>query len=272
MKTQLIKKQLVATSIILAIATTPVMASSNVTAIGSEIESQNESAASGELIGFSTGAVIGGFIAGPFGVAAAGVLGLIIGQSHERQEKVELAELRLAKNQMVIQTLANEKKYLKDRLVENEKAQKVLINELAITEKTLSQADTLAQIKLNLRFEVDSAQVESFYHAQIKHLAMMMQENPDLSVSLSGFSDPTGDENSNLKLSQARAESVKSLLVSQGANENNIFTQAFGESTASQISRTESSDFNNRRVDVELISQEKALTDVKQHQVIANVN
>lgn len=256
-----LKKQLIATSIMLAIAATPVMASSSdiENTVESNTVSNIESDGSSEIIGFSTGAIIGGLIAGPIGIVAAGTIGLIIGQSHERHEQVEIAESRLEKNKLVMQSLNSAKQSLQSRLAENEQAQQMLTAKLALTERTLSQADTLEQIKLNIRFEVDSAHVESFYKPQINHLAMMMQDNPQMSVNLSGFSDPSGNDDSNLTLSKARAESVKLLLVNQGVNESSIFTQAFGEKSAIRISRSARSDFNNRRVDVELISQEEAL-------------
>lgn len=246
------KKQLIAASIILAIATTPVMA-----APLNESQQQTtelESDGSSEIIGFSTGAIIGGIIAGPLGIVTAGTIGLIIGQSYERQEQVELAEVRLKNNSDVMQSLNNETENLKSQLQETEQNQQQLSQQLALTENTLNQVKELEKVKLNLRFEIDSSKVESFYAPQIKHLAMMMQENPNLSVNLSGFADPTGSKESNLTLSKARTESVKSMLVNLGVDETHISTQAFGESQSVQSARTASTDFNNRRVEVELVS------------------
>lgn len=252
------KKQLITTSIILAMATTPVMAATtnSINSIEHEVTSDGAS----EIIGFSTGAIIGGIIAGPIGVVAAGTIGIILGQSHDRLEQVEIAEARLEKNKLVMQSLSNEKQRLASQLSATEEKQLQLTEKLAMTENTLNQADKLAQLKLNLRFDVDSAQVESFYKPQINHLAMMMQDNPELSVNLSGFSDASGGKENNLKLSQARIESVKSMLVNQGVDEQYIHTQAFGESSSQQTKRTANTDFNDRRVDVALFSQEQVVS------------
>ena len=162
------KKHIITTSIILALATSPVMASSN----------DNESDSTSEIIGFSTGAIIGGIIAGPIGSVAAGTIGVIIGQSFDRQEQVDLSEKQLKHKQLALQNLSSEKARLESRLSESEQEQQMLIDKLALTENTLNQVEQLEQIKLNLRFEVDSSKVESFYQPQIKHLALMMQENP----------------------------------------------------------------------------------------------
>lgn len=247
------KKQLIATSIILSLAMTPVMAST--TTNENEISSNNTN----EIIGLSTGAVIGGLIAGPVGLIVAGTIGLFIGHSQEQKDQIELAEQHLVKNKMAMKSLSNDKQSLEERLAQSEKNQHLLTQELALTEQTLNHADKLEQLKLNLRFEVDSAQVESFYTAQIKHLAMMMQDNPELTVHLSGYSDPSGSEASNFTLSQARIESVKTMLVNLGVDEQYINTEAFGESQSMQANRTTSSNFNERRVDVQLFAQEQVI-------------
>jgi sortase system peptidoglycan-associated protein len=255
------KKQLIATSIILSLAMAPVMASSTTTE--SDVSSDNTN----EIIGLSTGAVIGGLIAGPIGLIVAGTIGLFIGHSQEQKDQIEQVETHLVNNKVAMESLSNDKQVLEQRLAQSEQTQHLLIEELALTEKTLSQADKLEQLKLNLQFDIDSAQVESFYTPQIKHLAMMMQENPELSVNLSGYSDPSGSEKSNLKLSQARIESVKLMLVNLGVDENYINTEAFGESHSMQANRTASSNFNERRVDVQLFAQEQVI--ISEHKVTA---
>ncbi|PKI12637.1 sortase-associated OmpA-like protein PdsO [Colwellia sp. 12G3] len=254
------KKQLIATSIILSLAMSPVMASSKT----QETDNTNE------IIGLSTGAVIGGLIAGPIGLVVAGTIGLFIGHSQEQKNQIELVETNLVKNKLAMTSLSNDKLSLEKRLAQSEKTQHLLTEELALTEKTLNHADKLEQLKLNLRFDIDSTQVESFYTPQIKHLAMMMLENPELSVNLSGYSDPSGSEDSNLKLSQARIESVKLMLVNLGVDENYISTEAFGESHSMQANRSTSSNFNERRVEVQLFADEPVMVseqDIAKEQV-----
>ncbi|TYK64797.1 sortase-associated OmpA-like protein PdsO [Colwellia echini] len=247
------KKQLIVSSIILALATAPVMAS---TAIE---DTDNTS----ESIGFGTGVILGGLIAGPLGAVVAGTVGVLIGQSHDRQELIEQADVRLKQNNLAMQAINDDKQNLANLLMQSEQEKQQLTQELASTANSsnnmLSQAEQLEQLKLNLRFDVDSSKVESFYEPQINHLAMMMQENPELSVNLSGHSDSSGSEESNLKLSKARIESVKLMLVKLGVNENDIHTQAFGETQSLQVNRTKNSDFNDRRVDVQLFAPEQVV-------------
>lgn len=247
------KKQLITSSIILALATTPVMAAD-----------KNESGSTNELIGFGTGAIIGGIIAGPVGSVVAGTIGVIIGDSLERKQQMEVAEQKIAQHKLALMEINNEKARLVSKLSVSEQEHKLLTDKLALHESTLNHAEQLEQIKLNLRFEVDSSKVESFYKPQIKHLAMMMQENPELSVNLSGFADPSGSAERNMKLSQARTESVKAMLIDYGVSETNILTQAFGESKLADNSRSISNDFNNRRVDVEILSPTEPVSTVAQ--------
>ncbi|MBU2870055.1 sortase-associated OmpA-like protein PdsO [Colwellia sp. E2M01] len=259
------KKQLIVSSIILALATAPVMASSAIE------DTDNTS----ETIGFGTGAIIGGLIAGPIGAVVAGTVGVLIGQSHDRQELIEQADVRLKQNNIAMQSINDEKHNLASLLMQSEQEKLQLSEELASTENNsnnlLSQVEQLEQLKLNLRFDVDSSKVESFYEPQIKHLAMLMLENPELSVNLSGYSDSSGNSASNLALSEARVDSVKSMLVKLGVDEQTIFTEAFGETNSLQANRTKSSDFNDRRVDVQIFAAEQVI-EAEQMNETAQVN
>ena len=73
-----------------------------------------------------------------------------------------------------------------------------------------------------------------------------------MSVHLSGFADRNGDEEANLALSDARVMQVKTLLINHGISENNINTQALGESSPIDTQQSYQNDFYDRRVQVQL--------------------
>lgn len=66
----------------------------------------------------------------------------------------------------------------------------------------------------------------------IQQFAAMLkrQSNSQAHIIVTGFTDPIGDENSNLKLGQHRADAIKKLLVNNGISGANISTQSMGES------------------------------------------
>lgn len=61
-------------------------------------------------------------------------------------------------------------------------------------------------------FNTGSAQIKPESHGTIKQIASILEENPEVKVKVIGHTDNTGNDAANLKLSQERAESVKTYL------------------------------------------------------------
>ena len=47
----------------------------------------------------------------------------------------------------------------------------------------------------------------------IEHVAQYLKENPSVNVTINGYASPEGTEDYNMKLSQRRADAVKTMLV-----------------------------------------------------------
>jgi hypothetical protein len=73
---------------------------------------------------------------------------------------------------------------------------------------------------------------------------------PDIRVEIDGFTDSTGSLEFNERLSQQRADSVRSYLSSQGVNSSAITTQGFGPSQPIASNDTTSGRQQNRRVEL----------------------
>jgi OmpA-OmpF porin, OOP family len=81
---------------------------------------------------------------------------------------------------------------------------------------------------LTVEFEVNKSFVNPGYHAALKALAAKMQSNGKLAMLIQGHTDSTGGLTFNFKLSKARAESVKRLLVKYGVPAKRIATEGHG--------------------------------------------
>ncbi|MFP5234478.1 MAG: OmpA family protein [Acidobacteriota bacterium] len=71
---------------------------------------------------------------------------------------------------------------------------------------------------------------------------------PDLKVQVEGYTDSIGSDGYNQKLSEERADSVRTYLTSQGVADNNITAQGYGKSDPVASNTTAAGRAKNRRV------------------------
>ena len=65
----------------------------------------------------------------------------------------------------------------------------------------------------SLEFENGKADILPSMHADLDKLANFLIDHPDFGLNISGHTDSQGSENSNLRLSQARADAIKAYLI-----------------------------------------------------------
>jgi outer membrane protein OmpA-like peptidoglycan-associated protein len=81
-------------------------------------------------------------------------------------------------------------------------------------------------------------------------VAGILQAYPGLKVQVEGYTDSTGSDELNQKLSENRAGAVKDFLVSQGVSQNNITSAGFGKNNPVADNGTSSGRAQNRRVNM----------------------
>ena len=90
----------------------------------------------------------------------------------------------------------------------------------------------LESLPIAITFPLNSCKVGELQELNILNLANFLQENPKLNVNLSGYTDKTGSDAYNNKLSQKRAKAVKKLLIDKyGIAESRIAEEGKGKST-----------------------------------------
>ncbi|TRX75531.1 OmpA family protein [Pseudomonas mangiferae] len=102
----------------------------------------------------------------------------------------------------------------------------------------------------DMLFEVDRAELKRSGLANVQQLATFLNQHPERLVVVEGFTDSTGTVEHNLRLSQARADSVRRALVSMGVSPQRITTQGFGKDYPVADNATASNRALNRRVEV----------------------
>jgi OmpA-OmpF porin, OOP family len=101
-----------------------------------------------------------------------------------------------------------------------------------------------------LSFNTDSAQLRPESQEQLRNIATILTAYPDVHIKVGGYTDNTGDSQSNLKLSQDRADGVVAELISLGIEPDRLESQGYGDEHPAADNSTEEGRARNRRISV----------------------
>lgn len=106
----------------------------------------------------------------------------------------------------------------------------------------------------NLIFSRASDVISASSYNGLDDLVIWLNRYPSMIIQLEGHTDFAGNEDANMRLSQARVESVKNYLEEKGIKKNRVLTKAFGGTQPLFTERTDEAKAKNRRVEVRVIS------------------
>jgi outer membrane protein OmpA-like peptidoglycan-associated protein len=107
----------------------------------------------------------------------------------------------------------------------------------------------------NVLFDTGSAVLKPSSTKELKELFDYLSLKPDLKVEIAGHTDDVGNDDSNLTLSQHRADAVKSWLIRRGISSERIIAKGYGETRPIASNKTEEGKQKNRRTEVHLLNQ-----------------
>jgi outer membrane protein OmpA-like peptidoglycan-associated protein len=135
----------------------------------------------------------------------------------------------------------------------------------------LEQADTLRRQLENLQlrqtesgvvvtlgdvlFESGETELREEAMASLVEVVDLLQSEPDKNIRIEGHTDSTGDSETNLGISDQRANAVMDALVSLGVDSARITAAGMGEDFPIASNETEEGRQQNRRVDVILLDE-----------------
>ncbi len=191
-----------------------------------------------EPVGFVTGAVIGGFAAGPVGAVIGAGLGTWLGNRVHRAGEATKAEAAVAALQTDKSELQAEKSALlteKDALAESNRSLSAQLDDLTNKVQTVQNAkadgsEVLDGLQGDVLFRTGSAEITPEIAHQIQVLAQAVAKSPELKVRVDGYADPRGTAEANMKLSEDRANAVRDLFLAAGISNEVLEVNAYGKS------------------------------------------
>ena len=104
-----------------------------------------------------------------------------------------------------------------------------------------------------ISFETGKAILKPSSFAMLDEIVSILEVYKDYKLKMGGHTDSNGSSETNLKLSQARAEAVKTYLTTKGVEESRIEATGYGEDQPIATNATAAGRAQNRRVALELI-------------------
>jgi len=117
---------------------------------------------------------------------------------------------------------------------------------IQVTEKRI-------ELKEKVFFKTGKADILPVSFPLLEEIAQALRDHPAIRVRIEGHTDSVGNDRTNLRLSQARAESVRRFLISRGVEANRLVAVGRGEEAPLDDNSTEAGRAVNRRVEFHIL-------------------
>ncbi|MEQ8524300.1 OmpA family protein [Gracilimonas sp.] len=178
----------------------------------------------------------------------------------EAERKEVLIQARKAEAIAAEQRAENAMQQLQKERQEAEKARKEA-SELAdrLSEMEARQSERGMVLTLSdVLFDFDSSNLKAGANKVVNELAAFLNNYPERTVQIEGFTDSIGSAEYNKNLSQRRADALKQALIKAGISSQRIETVGYGEEFPVATNMNEAGRQQNRRVEV-IISNENGV-------------
>ena len=110
---------------------------------------------------------------------------------------------------------------------------------------------------INVLFDVAKSTIRKESSKEVAHVANLMKAYPTMTIELRGHTDSTnstGDPDFNNKLSQSRADAVRTALIKLGIDETRITAKGFGDTVPVATNTTVEGRQRNRRTEFVILT------------------
>ena len=99
-------------------------------------------------------------------------------------------------------------------------------------------------------FEFDSFNLSTRSIQALKSITALMQDNPEIEITIAGHADERGTREYNLALGQRRADAVRDYLAVNGIGKSRVSVKSYGEERLIAEGSDELSHSKNRRAEI----------------------
>ena len=108
----------------------------------------------------------------------------------------------------------------------------------------------------SITFDTNKSNIKPNFYGTLNKVAQVLAEDNKSAILVTGYTDNTGNDSINIPLSQARAQSVKNYLASQGVSSSRIDAQGLGSSNPIASNATAAGKEQNRRVEISIYAKQ----------------
>lgn len=120
--------------------------------------------------------------------------------------------------------------------------------------KLVEVTESQIVLRQTVHFQTGKARIKTESHPLLDEVAEAMLDHPTMRVRVEGHTDSIGDDRTNLRLSQARADAVRRYLMSRGVTPDRMTAIGYGEDNPLDDNATEVGRAINRRVEFHILS------------------
>ena len=107
----------------------------------------------------------------------------------------------------------------------------------------------------NVFFDTGKATLKNESFKALNDLAEVMKIKNTMVIEIAGHTDNVGSPESNVKLSEERANAVRNYLIQKGIQPTRVTTKGYGDTQPVEDNSTEAGKQKNRRTEVRVISE-----------------
>ena len=105
-----------------------------------------------------------------------------------------------------------------------------------------------------IEFDFGKATIRKSSNAALDEAVKVLTDYKDLRILITGYTDDVGERQTNLDLSQARANAVKEYLVGKGVDASRVETHGAGPDNPIADNKTDKGRQQNRRIEFKLLT------------------